>query len=386
MAITTTENLSNVKDSYTTETCEAKEQLNNIRENIIKKSFDVNEEETIDVIHQYAWTMNKIQGGEANNKGLPKIIGMDNISTYNTHKIPSVFAVEYKQNYSSLISNALNLWLGVGGSFINSISNLIGKDEQKGNEISKLANDTFTKMMDGTSSANILTGTLSPYKYLYFVKSTGKNYIFPLLNGQEEFGLSNSWGDASKEKSMGSSLVYDLFDVTKNTMTTVNEFLNLKSILGGGTSDVNNTFIETSKLYSYPSEGESIKVNFTLFNTVYPDLWKQHYKFIILFTLRNMPVKMSPSTFHPPLLYDVIIPGSRRLPIASVESFRVKPIGMIRQMTTDEILNSNNKVVVNVPEAWNIEISYKSLIMPSLNLLISQYKELPISVNIKENK
>ena len=55
--------------------------------------------------------------------------------------------------------------------------------------------------------------------------------------------------------------------------------------------------IERSKFFSYPTDGEEIEVSFLLFNTVERDIWRKHYRFILGFTLRNLPFMICEISF-----------------------------------------------------------------------------------------
>lgn len=135
---------------------------------------------------------------------------------------------------------------------------------------------------------------------------------------------------------------------------------------------------EAAKGYTYPTDGPQVNVNFTLYNTTKVDAWHQNYKFLFLFVLRNLPLRISISTFEPPLLYDVIVPGVTHLPVCGVSAINVEPMGMIRTLKTKNFLTkitgkdtTDKDITVNVPEAWNVSITFKSLIANSANLMIS---------------
>jgi len=51
--------------------------------------------------------------------------------------------------------------------------------------------------------------------------------------------------------------------------------------------------IEKAKAFSFPTEGKKVTVRFPLFNTIEKDSWKQNYKFIVLFGLRNMLFRLN---------------------------------------------------------------------------------------------
>lgn len=88
-------------------------------------------------------------------------------------------------------------------------------------------------------------------------------------------------------------------------------------------------------------------------------------------------MRIDTSSFIPPLLYDIYVPGTKRLPVCTVESMNITPKGKIRTMMCPPIglpNNTNNtNITANIPEAWEISITFKSLIAPSLNLMFDGY-------------
>lgn len=115
--------------------------------------------------------------------------------------------------------------------------------------------------------------------------------------------------------------------------------------------------------------------------------------FISLFNLRNLPFKLDYTTYLPPLLYDIIIPGVKRLPFAYVSSFSAEPQGLIRNMKIENFLsriagaatNENKNVSVPVPEAWTVSITFKSMLARSANLMLAGGADLPITINMSES-
>ena len=154
--------------------------------------------------------------------------------------------------------------------------------------------------------------------------------------------------------------------------------------------------IEKAKAFSFPSGGKTVRVRFPLFNTIKKDVWKDNYKFIMLFGLRNMLFRKNNVQYYPPLFYDVSIPGFGRMPLSYVKSFTVKPVGMTRMKNINLSglglgYSSNHKnkgasvkeTSVIVPEAWVVDIEFESLIADSANQMLSSMFDLPISVNVK---
>lgn len=143
--------------------------------------------------------------------------------------------------------------------------------------------------------------------------------------------------------------------------------------------------IEKAKAFSFPTTGKTISIKFPLFNTTKVDAWKDNYKFIVLFALRNMLFRRDNVTYYPPLIYDVTTAGWGRMPLSFVKQFSVKSCGMIRTLQFDNSLLNigtavrNQNTTVNVPEAWIVDIQFQSLVADSANQFLSSIVDLPIT-------
>jgi hypothetical protein len=156
------------------------------------------------------------------------------------------------------------------------------------------------------------------------------------------------------------------------TAVGVNNFIdNVLSFADGKGGDVGNVD-ETPKAYAYPLDGDTLNVQFVLYNTTRLNTWKDNYRFLLLFVLRNLPMRIDAFGFSPPVLYDIIIPGSKRMPVCSAENIKIVPKGMVRTLSCDNFIKGSGNLLVNVPEAWEVNITFKSLIGPSANMVLSE--------------
>lgn len=138
--------------------------------------------------------------------------------------------------------------------------------------------------------------------------------------------------------------------------------------------------MDLAKFYQYPTDGEKLTINFTLFNTVKKGEWRKNYAFLFLFALRNKLLKLDSLSFVPPYLYDIILPGVKRLPLAFVNNYAVKPRGVIRNLNFKESFLGKRGLYIPVPEAWEVSIEFESLLPQSANLMLSSIFDLDISV------
>lgn len=209
------------------------------------------------------------------------------------------------------------------GSTVSAMVNTL-KDKLKGfvDQITKL--DT---LMDNN---NLNSQIFLPYRYLYITKPTDKKFVFPMTNKDASFGtLKTSWGDSKEGPPPPMAATYDflvgsakgILDKVSGTLTLVD---NVIANLSGEASAL-DTVSEVAKTFKYDTTGDSVTVNFTLYNTTRMNAWKDNYKFLYLFTLRNLPFRIDSTTFIPPLLYDVVIPGIKRLPVCYVSNLDITP-------------------------------------------------------------
>lgn len=380
------------------------EGLKNLQLSLIQKSYKLNggdaKNEVIDITSSYAWIADKAVTG-----GSVKL--SDGVSGDITKKndLPFCYVIERRSAVNAGIANIINAFsiaeqnitkIGeTADNIINTITDA-GKDENNSNgsnsgegsnkraSLGQLAASTSSKIKEALKSIfsegfnNLLEGNnlssdlLAPYKYLYITQETGKKYVFPLANNSATFSpVKNVWGNGNK-----------LPDFLQTSLNAVNAALNVMSIGANLANNLTNTINgkgddtgnikELAKSYSYPQNGDQVTVNFTLYNTTKLNAWKENYKFLFLFTLRNMPMRIDNASFVPPLLYDVIIPSLKRLPVCSVEGINIVPKGMIRTLSCENFLASDgSKMIVNVPEAWEVTINFRCLIGTSMNLILA---------------
>lgn len=211
-------------------------------------------------------------------------------------------------------------------SIIDTVGTMVNnlKDKLNGfiDQISKL--DT---LMDNN---NLNSQIFLPYRYLYITKPTNKKFVFPMTNKDASFGtLTTKWGDAKEGPPPPMAVTYDsLVGSARGILDMVSGYLNLAdnviANLNGNASTL-DTFSEVAKTFNYDTSGDNVTVSFTLYNTTRMNAWKDNYKFLYLFALRNLPFRIDSTTFIPPLLYDVVIPGVKRLPVCYVSSLDITP-------------------------------------------------------------
>lgn len=336
--------------------------------------------EHIDIISNYGWHAEKTVGGKN--------------GTY-THGIPFILCIERKQIVNSSIMNYVNL-LYAGGygaraadSALNTIrgnalsQNVIGQlGTTAGKTAAQIAGTAFNTIKGWVSEGNkrLLDGDpdlkdfLQPYRYLYYTLPTGKNFVFPMLNpGESYLSLQGTWNSENQVAGILSNIFTGIFDsFSTATAMLSNDIVAIAQAVSMQNTSIEQAYIEKAKAYNFPEEGQTVKCTFVLYNTCQKDIWKKHYRFLYLFAVRNLPYKISPYSYIPPLLYDVKMPGYKRLPLCYVSNFQVLQHGVTRMLTQDSIFGSSRKVSISVPDAWQVTIEFKSLLSPSANLMLQE--------------
>lgn len=362
-------------------------------------------DEVIDIIQEYPWSADSIitTGAGTDYTYSSQIVKADQsisasqVSYKQNTNIPYCYLVERKLAINGTIQNLFNLLNtfndtlnSAGSTFING-AEAAGydlSDIKEGYESIKAAGVSSTAKMKSWISKWLpgFTNTLicnnlndemfNPYRFMYVTAPTGKKYVFPFSN--IDINTSAKWGDRKDEIPDFLRNVLDLGESVAKGMTAAVNFTSnlINAIIGKEAVD---TYVsEKVKTYSYPSQGDSVNVNFTLYNTTKKNAWKNNFKFIYLFACRSLPFRVETTTYVPPCLYDIIIPGVKHLPVCAMDSFKATPRGMIRTLKMSNFLsgigsNAPSEILVNVPEAWDVSIKFNSLIAPSANLMLANY-------------
>lgn len=398
---------------------------NTYYENIIKQNFITKEKgnqakQDCSILSDYPWTMNHFVKKENDTFGNGNLL---------TAPVPHCYLVQFKQKYSSNITNYINTLVAAAGALTDEstskamldvtskVGNLLGSllsaiglgDEQTGKSLGKIANKAITTGTDvlasllgflggnanGSVDNNIRTSNLlRPYSLLYWLAPTHKRYVFPMISQPPVNKVHNDFGDKKQQDSSGlmnNSFINKITGFAEMIPGLVRDFKDLSHLVGGsGSHTYELSQVEKSKFFNYPTNTDQYTITFPLYNTVRPKtgtqpVWKQNYKFILLFTLRNMIFRRDNSSFFPPLFYDLIIPGVIRQPFTYVSDINVKPVGVIRMLSIDNplsFLDSNTKLSVAVPQVWVVTIKVKSLLATSANMVLSGLSELSINSQV----
>lgn len=391
--------------------------------------------ETCDILQDYQWTLDTFEK-----------------RSNNVIDIPHCYAVEYFQTQNSTVMNLINSFNALTsipgqayddiGKCIQDLYNSLTKaqnepePEQKGtaakpaagqtpdagqkqksawetfsgiigdikNEITNFYKDKISSKLDSVTNPAIQSEFLKPYRYLYWLTATKKQYVFPMVATPPSYTLSNSYGQENG-KSQGRAGLFahlsSISEVIESAAHTGLGFIrDIKDLTGmfnysseGKANVYYGTEVEKAQFFQYPQNGEEYTIQFPLINTVKSNgkepTWKKNYRFIFLFILRNMIYRRNNNSFYPPLFYDLIIPGVIRQPFTYVSSVSIVPMGNVKMKSFDYgfLINDakNKSYAVCVPEQWHVTIKFKSLLASSGNLVLSSLHDLSIKSTTAES-
>lgn len=235
--------------------------------------------EVVDVLNDFGWTYDRLGNGFSVAGG----------QYAQRTQVPYLYVTEYRQLYSSSITNLVNQFAAMGnamphaadalqradkvfdgtivGSAFKTIGEALGKvreDIDNGASGSDGKDDRSTEQTVSswlTSSVGEFIGNvaknvdtmyaespigdstlLSPYKWLYAVRSTGKCFVFPFVNeAASRFSVDNSWDDNPKESSVLNNGLFQMVKNISNLVTSVSTDLTKVVDFVEGYQQANNT-------------------------------------------------------------------------------------------------------------------------------------------------
>jgi hypothetical protein len=132
----------------------------------------------------------------------------------------------------------------------------------------------------------------------------------------------------------------------------------LKGVVSNVASNTSGAYIETPQFYQFQNSDAPLEVAFTLSNTMNANDIKKNKEFIDEFVSINKPTRNNAISMSYPHIYRVYVPGQRYMYWAYLDKLGITMVGNRRLI--------NNKVV---PEAYDITMSFKSLIIETSNFV-----------------
>jgi hypothetical protein len=259
--------------------------------------------------------------------------------------VPSVTITEYQQTTGQLIAAIV---------YYSRIANQLARDA--------------TSFLDQQDALEV-------YRYKFLSQPTGFKYVLPYFN-PKRISRGNTFGS---EKSAFSDLLAFGREIKSNplfkapgsqlsTSSSIAAALGAGSTFGkAGVAAFNNTIIPGFVSAEMPSawsgtEIETIDVSFDLFNTDSYDDVVRNRKFCHLISYQNTPSRRNFAIVDPPVIYSLDIPDVVQFPACYVTALNISNLGNTRTMNIDGGLRT-------IPEAYRISLSFKSLLMPTRNIL-----------------
>ena len=317
----------------------------------------------IDVVSDFVWTASPVKESK--------------------DTIPVMYLTELRQAQNSIVSSALY--------YINAFTNSpISRDAQQ-------ALDWLTTKIVGAPSATGETDTdsiisslkkrvddliksgadsqllgeyLKSYIGIYITEPTGFKYSLPFFEGTPH-DIRNSWGSSLQSKFLYSSMLEKGMEWVDRAAATLN-------IMTPG------TYIEKPKYFQYPGEGESLTVKLPLLNTLKKNdkvPYQQNYELLWILAYQNKPYRTSFSRILPPKLYNVSIPGVKYMPYAYISKMDVNFLGTRRQLPVN---TPKGEVITSIPEAYEVSITFTSLIADTGNLMVNKGFSEKVDVKVRE--
>lgn len=124
----------------------------------------------------------------------------------------------------------------------------------------------------------------------------------------------------------------------------------IDAIVGGAAKGGDaGTYIESPMFYQFEKNDGPLEVSFALSNTINSD-WEKNHKLVQRLIYINRPLRKNGVAVDPPRIYQVRVPGYRKIRWAYCNNFNVNLVGA-RRMINDVI----------VPEGYLITMSFQSL-------------------------
>lgn len=317
----------------------------------------------IDVVHNFSWYAG------------PKS------STSALDKVPCAFLTEREQKVSSLISGAL-YYLRATKKAIQGVVEKFGDNDDPTSLLGKLNaigagggvvgqlkstagkfGDAISKEME-QDTALLNAHNLKSLEGIYLTSKTGFNYRLPYYN--QEQSVEASWG----ENDLAGGKLRGLIDMGTDLINTISETINITQP---------GVYIEKPKYFQNAEAGITKTLKFPLLNTIRRSNLnpvQQNYELLWLLAFQNKPYKTSFAKTPPPKIYTVSVPGEFSMPYAYISNLAINFLGTIRRLPVSIPTLSNGSITtrtveVPIPEAYDVSISFTSLINDYGNAMVS---------------
>lgn len=343
----------------------------------------------IDVRGDFAWTISARQKADPDNprNKVPGLVLKEKRITTNTiitDIASSIFAgnevfKEFGADIESSINSAVDLIPEGPGvtrgtqtrlkaflsKYFSAVENVANTAESSGRRV-------INEFQSNTDSA-FTTDELKPYSYLYLTKPTGFNYTLPYLTDSYNT-TDNRFSRGGADSVVGSGIANTANDLA-STVAGIGNLLSLKP----------GTYIERSQQYVFDDEqSKQFEISFPLLNT--QDVSDIEANWALLFGLiyQNTPGRLTRSALDLPVIYEVNLPGNFYYPFAYISKLDISFLGTRRVMSVNiPRLDDLTQIETIVPDAYQVNMTIKTLNMPTKNFLTIGLTGNPNKVSVK---
>lgn len=328
----------------------------------------------INVIRDYDWTYSKNKIRKLSE--IPyikvkefKLIGNTYVTSLMTTALlyPDIIESNVGQNSffeklnSSFANNSFAKFMGDSVSKVTTaVNNTAQKTANWVTEQMKAIDDTANSWGDEQLIKN--------YSYLYLRRATGTTYRFPFYNN-DYISINNQFSDTYSGSEKDSSPIQKVLNIANEKATAMGQYANVASVTEPG------MYVQRPQFYNFDDKGATFVAEFVLFNTITENAYQKNLDLITKLLIQNTPHRHNRLLVDPPCIYELTVPGRVFYPYACIEEFTVKHLGTKRNLK-----NSQGKDVP-VPDAYQIQIKFKSLTMEVNNFIIPQMGSAGIDVS-----
>ena len=357
--------------------------VNSSNQNIKPATKKTSNVEIIDIIKDYDWTYSS--KSLSKNQDIPyvhikefKMLGNSYMSSLMTS---SLLFPDIAKSATDANSPAANFFQKIKdsykdnkfGKFMSSVGNTGSDIVNKLEETANKASNWQKTQMEGIDKTSSEWGSgkqdlIDNYSYLYLRKSTNTEYRFPYFEN-DYINISNTFDDSYQN---GNAIANALFDETMKWMGEAETIASSVVALSEP-----GMFVQRPKFYSFGGDGYDIKVNFYLFNTLNQDSYLKNVQLLTKLIIQNTPHRHNRLLVDPVCLYELTVPGRGFYPYTFISNLNVSHVG------TKRMLPGPNGNQIIVPDAFKVELSFKSLTSEVNNFIIPEMGTAGIDVTQK---
>ncbi len=236
------------------------------------------------------------------------------------------------------------------------ISDKISKGIEKGNK----AMENFFSGLDNTTDAWADQTLASMYKFLYIRKQTNRWYKFPYYSNTY-YDISNKFSDTASDSDKNDTMANLMGEGGATVLKNIGNYLNITGLTEPG------SYVQRTQFYGFDMDGPKFDVKFYLYNTISEDAFVKNNIFLQTLIIQNTPHRHNRLLVDPPCIYECTIPGRGFYPYVYIQNVTVNYKG------TQRILGSDGGKSIIVPDAYEVNITLKSLTKEVNNFMIPEF-------------